>query len=52
MLFTKKEFVTFDEIYQAIEKEGSALYTFLSRLKNKTGLEFENIKGLGYRLKM
>ena len=52
MLFTKKEFVTFDEIYQAIEKEGSALYTFLTRLKNKTGLEFENIKGLGYRLKM
>ena len=52
MLFTKKEFASLDEIYQAIEKEGGALYTFLSRLKNKTRLEFENIKGLGYRLKM
>ena len=38
MLFTKKEFVSFDEIYQVIEKEGSALYTFLSRPVSYTHL--------------
>jgi DNA-binding response OmpR family regulator len=52
LLFTKKDFVSLEEIYNAIQKENNALYTFLTRLKNKTGLEFENVKGLGYKLKM
>jgi len=50
-LFSNKEFATLEDIYKAIEKSDNALYVFLSRLKKKTGLEFENIKGFGYKLK-
>ena len=50
-LFIDKDFVTLDEIYSAIEKSDNALYVFLSRLKKKSGIEFENIKGYGYKLK-
>ena len=50
-LFIDKDFVTLDEIYSAIEKSDNALYVFLSRLKKKSGIEFENIKGFGYKLK-
>jgi len=50
-LFEKKEFVTIEEIKQTINKEGNALYVFLSKLRKKTGIEFQNIKGLGYKIK-
>ena len=50
-LFIDKDFVTLDEIFSAIEKSDNALYVFLSRLKKKSGIEFENIKGYGYKLK-
>ncbi len=51
-LFLKKDFTTFDEIYNRIQKKENALYVFLSKLKKKTGLEFENIKGSGYKIKV
>jgi len=50
-LFEKKEFVTIEEIKQTINKEGNALYVFLSKLRKKTDIEFQNIKGLGYKIK-
>ena len=51
-LFLKKDFATFDEIYNKIEKKENALYVFISKLKKKTGIEFENIKGSGYKIKV
>ncbi|WP_456488805.1 response regulator transcription factor [Caminibacter pacificus] len=50
-LFINKDFATLDEIYATIEKSDNALYIFLSRLKKKTKIEFENIKGYGYKIK-
>jgi len=50
-LFEKKEFINIEEIKQTINKEGNALYVFLSKLRKKTGIEFQNIKGLGYKIK-
>jgi DNA-binding response OmpR family regulator len=51
-LFLKKDFATFDEIYNKIEKKENALYVFISKLKKKTGIEFENIKNSGYKIKV
>jgi len=51
LLFKNKEFVTFEEIESAINKSGNSLYVFLSKLRKKTGIEFENIKDLGYKIK-
>ena len=50
-LFAKKDIVTFEEIKNNIQKENNALYVFLSKLKKKTGIDFENIKNLGYKIK-
>ncbi|QCI28002.1 response regulator transcription factor [Caminibacter pacificus] len=51
MLFKNKDFATLDEIINATGKEGNSLYIFITRLKKKTGIEFENIKGYGYKIK-
>jgi len=51
-LFINKKFVTLEEIYNKIQKNNNALYVFLSKLKKKTGIEFENIKGSGYQIKV
>lgn len=51
LLFKNKEFVTLDEIFNTIQKQDNSLYVFLSKLKKKTGIEFENIKGVGYKIK-
>jgi len=51
MLFSKKEFATLEEIESAINKRDNSLYVFLSKFKKKTGIEFENIKGFGYKIK-
>jgi len=50
-LFENKELVTIEEIKHTINKEGNALYVFLSKLRKKTKIEFQNIKGLGYKIK-
>jgi len=50
-LFENYEFVTIEKIKTEINKEGNALYVFLSKLRKKTGIEFQNIKGLGYKIK-
>lgn len=51
LFFKDKTFVTLEEIKQNINKEANSLYVFLSKLKKKTGIEFENIKGFGYQIK-
>jgi len=50
-LFENKELITIEEIKNTINKEGNSLYVFLSKLRKKTGIEFQNIKGLGYKIK-
>jgi len=50
-LFENRELITIEEIKTTINKEGNALYVFLSKLRKKIGIEFQNIKGLGYRIK-
>jgi len=49
-LFLNKEIVSFEEIYDAIEKEGNSLYIFVSRLKKKTSIKFQNVKEIGYKI--
>lgn len=49
-LFKDKHIVGFDEIYLAIEKTDTALYSFISRLRKKININFENIKGIGYKI--
>ncbi len=51
LLFKDKTFATLEEIKQSIDKEANSLYVFLSKLKKKSGIEFENIKGFGYKIK-
>jgi DNA-binding response OmpR family regulator len=51
LLFSNTEFVSLEEIYNKISKKNNAFYVFLSKLKKKTGLEFENLKNLGYKIK-
>jgi DNA-binding response OmpR family regulator len=50
-LFSNKDLATQTDIFNTIEKDGNAFYVFLSKLKKKTGLEFENIRGCGYKIK-
>ncbi len=50
LLFKNREFVAITEIEDITQKSGGALYAFLSRLRKKTGLEFKNQKGEGYRI--
>ncbi len=50
-LFQNKDFVTFEEIKEKIDKTDNSLYIFISRLKKKIPLNFENIKGEGYIVK-
>ncbi|WP_457564164.1 response regulator transcription factor [Caminibacter sp.] len=50
-LFTKNEFVSIEMIEEVTQKSGNSLYIMISRLKKKTGLNFENIKGSGYVLR-
>ena len=50
-LFEQNKIATTDKIKLAINKEGNALYVFISKLRKKTGIEFQNIKGLGYKIK-
>jgi hypothetical protein len=49
-LFFQKEIATLEEIKHTINKEGNALYVFLSKLKKKTGIKLKNIKGLRYQI--
>jgi DNA-binding response OmpR family regulator len=50
-LFQNKDFATFEEIKEKIDKTDNSLYIFISRLKKKIPLNFENIKGEGYIVK-
>jgi len=50
LLFKDREFVSIEDIEDITGKSGGALYAFLSRLRKKTGLEFKNQKGEGYRI--
>jgi len=49
-LFLNKDIVSFEEIYDAIEKEGNSLYIFVSRLKKKINIEFKNLREIGYQI--
>jgi len=49
-LFQNKEIVSFEEIEETISKSGNSLYIFISRLKKKLSIDFQNIKGVGYKI--
>jgi len=49
-LFQNKDFATFEEIKEKIDKTDNSLYIFVSRLKKKIPLDFQNIKKEGYKL--
>ena len=50
-LFENKQLVTIEIMKFTLNKEGNALYVFLSKLRKKIGIEFQNIKGIGYKIK-
>jgi len=49
-LFKNKDIASFDEIYEAIQKEGNSLYIFVSRLKKKINIPFKNLREIGYQI--